>query len=659
LDDGTVYAGTARKGIFMRRTGEDWTRIPSTLFDETLVNALIEYEGQLWAGTSDRGIYFSFDGGISWDETSTGLKSMITYAFLASQGGSLYVATAKGVYRRSDEVWVELTGGVEGADARSIAANVDGDLFVGAFNVGVLRSLDAGSSWALVDTVGAVRSVAVGQTGEIFVGMFGGDVVQRSEDNGDTWIAASNGLETSGVWAVLVDNQGVLYAGARTSGIFYSEDGGRSWTAADAPSTPVRSLSLATSGRVWAATNAGAALTSDNGRTWTVEGIPHSRTRAVIVEGDRVMAGSDLGGIYISDAAQTSWSSTKVFGGAVFAIERGPDGAFFASTTGRLYTSVDRGTSWKSIWKTFLFIFSIAVDSRGVVFAGTEDGIYRRSVSPDTAWTRVAIPGIRVESLAIDPDDNVFAGTVSNSMFRSEDGGETWDRIGPQFAVDGECICALEVFNDGRLAAAPLREGGVWLSPDKGDTWQATQGAAETHVLDLSFDPYHRLVAASENGWILMLDGESDSWTAHGPRLEESSVLSLAVDSMGTAFVGTIDRGVYKMKDALPPPVSTAIDRDRLPDASALALPVSVYPNPFATSVTISYELSLPSDVALAVFDVLGRRVTLLISEHQDSGRHSVAWTGQPDGARLADGLYILQLRVGETTETRSITLAR
>src|SRR5690606_31642438 len=65
------------------------------------------------------------------------------------------------------------------------------------------------------------------------------------------------------------------------------------------------------------------------------------------------------------------------------------------------------------------------------------------------------------------------------------------------------------------------------------------------------------------------------------------------------------------------------------------------YPNPFAGETHIEYSVAAPGHVALEVFDVLGRRVRVLIDEPQGVGRFAVAL----DGGDLAPGTYLYRLK--------------
>ena len=87
------------------------------------------------------------------------------------------------------------------------------------------------------------------------------------------------------------------------------------------------------------------------------------------------------------------------------------------------------------------------------------------------------------------------------------------------------------------------------------------------------------------------------------------------------------------------------------------------YPNPFNPSTVIGYRLPAVSDVQLAVYDMLGRRVAVLLNERQGEGEHRV----QFDGSGLASGIYEYRLTARRTdggqsdafTQTKRMVLAR
>jgi hypothetical protein len=79
------------------------------------------------------------------------------------------------------------------------------------------------------------------------------------------------------------------------------------------------------------------------------------------------------------------------------------------------------------------------------------------------------------------------------------------------------------------------------------------------------------------------------------------------------------------------------------------------YPNPFNPTTTVTYDLPEPSEMALSVFDVLGRRVRLLASGAHPAGTHQVRF----DASGLPSGIYFYTLKAGRYTETRRMVLLR
>jgi dienelactone hydrolase len=97
-----------------------------------------------------------------------------------------------------------------------------------------------------------------------------------------------------------------------------------------------------------------------------------------------------------------------------------------------------------------------------------------------------------------------------------------------------------------------------------------------------------------------------------------------------------------------------------LSSVAAASVPVQFslaqnYPNPFNPTTVVRYELPLASSVRLAVYDILGREVSVLVNERREAGVHEVKF----DGGGLASGVYFYRLQAGSFTETNKLLLLR
>jgi hypothetical protein len=79
------------------------------------------------------------------------------------------------------------------------------------------------------------------------------------------------------------------------------------------------------------------------------------------------------------------------------------------------------------------------------------------------------------------------------------------------------------------------------------------------------------------------------------------------------------------------------------------------YPNPFNPSTSIPYSLDKAAHVSMAVYDVLGRQVDLLVDGFVSSGSHTVTW--QADD--LPSGVYQVVLESGADFRVRTMVLQK
>ncbi|MCX6132554.1 MAG: Ig-like domain-containing protein [Ignavibacteriales bacterium] len=79
------------------------------------------------------------------------------------------------------------------------------------------------------------------------------------------------------------------------------------------------------------------------------------------------------------------------------------------------------------------------------------------------------------------------------------------------------------------------------------------------------------------------------------------------------------------------------------------------YPNPFNPATYISYAVGDRSSVLMEVFDMLGRRVAVLVDGIALPGVHTVRW----DATSSPSGVYTYRLRAGELTQSRRMTLMK
>ena len=77
------------------------------------------------------------------------------------------------------------------------------------------------------------------------------------------------------------------------------------------------------------------------------------------------------------------------------------------------------------------------------------------------------------------------------------------------------------------------------------------------------------------------------------------------------------------------------------------------YPNPFVGETTFEYAVAESGHVSLTVYDLMGRRVATLVDGVQAADTYRVTF----DASRLASGVYVTRLVVGDTVQSQKLTV--
>lgn len=109
----------------------------------------------------------------------------------------------------------------------------------------------------------------------------------------------------------------------------------------------------------------------------------------------------------------------------------------------------------------------------------------------------------------------------------------------------------------------------------------------------------------------------------------------------------------WQFKDMEFADVVTSIDADDTQPAEFGLL--QNYPNPFNPVTTIVYRLKKAGDVTLEIYNVRGQRITTLVDQFQQPGRHEIQW----DAGDLGSGIYLYKIRTTDFSDVRKTILLK
>ena len=232
--------------------------------------------GTAWVAGAQNAVYYSHDGGASWEREVTGAPRETEWravqfadrkhGFLAALSGLIYATSDGGA------TWAPRTSAGPSLSDLDLAG--PSRLWaVGAAGT-VLASADAGATWqrfnaggadlAAVDFTSSTRGVAVGACGAVL----------RSADGGATWRRA-RALSAADLTDVVMQSPLQGWAVGEQGLVLRTLDGGLTWQRQETPSGlgDCLAVDFASAGRGWVALSSGKLLgTADGGLTWELEG---------------------------------------------------------------------------------------------------------------------------------------------------------------------------------------------------------------------------------------------------------------------------------------------------------------------------------------------------------------------------------------------------
>jgi Secretion system C-terminal sorting domain len=359
-----------------------------------------------------------------------------------------------------------------------------------------------------------VPSLVTLSNGNILAATRGG--VFLSEDTGVTWVTDGDGILISDVRALMVlDNDRVL-AGTYGGGLYMRTLGRTEWLPVGPRGQFVTSLGRTPGGTLLAGTIGDLLSSDDGGATWVQR--PLMAVRAIAASVQYTFAATNQGVHRSADDGKTWQFTTLGFQEFdVLSLVVNARGSVFAGgnpTSGAcaIYRSRGNGNIWTCVQPQTdpLLVPVLTVDAQDRLFAGG----YRTVLSSDDegdSWTGHPAGKSTINSLT-GAGDIMLAGTFGFGLLRSNDGGLTWNT-----SNTGLSSTVKDLLADAAGSIYAATEGGVFISTDRGSTWDRVGGedALVQPVTTLLKDDQNRLIAGTLSGaWRF---SDTGGWEELGP----------------------------------------------------------------------------------------------------------------------------------------------
>ncbi len=181
------------------------------------------------------------------------------------------------------------------------------------------------------------------------------------------------------------------------------------------------------------------------------------------------------------------------------------------------------------------------------------------------------------------------------------------------------------------------------------------------YIMETNWD-YGYVEASTDNGasWsqITRFNGSSGGWTWYNSRITYLPGTTLRLRFRFTSDGSVLYEGWFVDDINIFNGVDVA---EELVERAQITTELfASRPNPFAKAVCLTYALPSERKVKVAVYDVTGQLVDVLVDQKMRAGQYSVVWTGvDRRGRKLPNGVYFTHVELGQWKTVKKIIMIR
>lgn len=654
-----LFVSGGNGGVFKSTDrGESWVLAINGLPSNASIQALGKDAENLYASIYQNGIFQSSDMGESWFPLNAGIENLTFYNFQAQDGNICAGEANGGIYFLSDTdtFWKNVSNGISGIQFQDFVF-YDSKIYAAGDNL--YESSNYGETWESIQidgmTLKGIESIGI-KNNTFYVANSEG--VFLSKDELQTWEKTSLNVGASITNIDTTENK--VYLTSSVGRIFYTEDDGSNWSVINNPLTnKFANSTLFLGDDIYMSADDGLFRSMDSGKAffrvnndnvWTDSnsGLTNHQIVSLATNSDYLFAGTESQGIFVSANSGDSWEVANV---GLEALNSDnitnilPLGdRVILSTKGPLYESVNNGRSWVQVFDPGINkgISASGFNQGLLAFGVNGDGIYTSSDSLKS-WGLASTQGINTNTdyryIEVE-GDSIFVGTVEGEVFLSPDKGQSWQEITKE--ENFSTINSLN-FQDGVLHVASWK--GLF-SLSKENIWSKDFGSPDdVPVHDIQF--YNdSLFLATSDGFFYKLNG-TNKWNKQNDGLGDEILTKVLVYNK-FIFTGTFGASVWKM------PISD-LDIQEITNLIVENDPsnqLAIYPNPAKGQVSIGLNSGHLGEITISILSLDGSALFRKTAHKNKMEMNEIV-----DLNHFHNGIYLLRVNYSNRSVSHKILI--
>jgi Secretion system C-terminal sorting domain len=303
----------------------------------------------------------------------------------------------------------------------------------------------------------------------------------------------------------------------------------------------------------------------------------------------------------------------------------------------------------------------IVISARGIT--GSINGFAKLTMNGIHSWSIAGINSITIGDVAGDANGNSYVvsglfGSNTESIVRKVDlsGSTIWQNnfsiAGLRIEIGNDDLPVVSGYpNTGSFGSAFIKvssNGGlIWSNLDADSTFSLMLHA------QIKMDPFNNVYLAAGTMTQMAVcrinSNGSSGWTMAMPG-GYANAIDIGLDNSVYVVGGSTTSGATgRIMQSV---TGTYGNTGMVPISSWLG---NNYPNPFNPSTKITFGLSRSGNIKLAVYDVSGRELGILLDEFRNAGEYELSF----DGNQLPSGVYFYKLSGNDISESKKMILIK